>query len=374
MDSVLKGVLEEELGRNLQKQRVFSNELAKYPKGSLVVAKVHGDQYLYRKYRDGNKIVSIYVGPVKSEDAKKAYEDRNKYIKLKQDIKDLEEEEKKLRKAVAIYRVNEYKTKYMHANSSCSYCAISYMMQAFGIDVTDLDIAKDINLPLMFDRNNDQYNSGFMLQSKKWFDLFLNPRGLELVELMLDKKSAIAFLKENQNVMIGLKTSQGKHAVVLIKYKNNRFKFFNPTHEGSGEEDYIVLSEDKLIDLLDDRLSVARIISREKKSISLKDSLMKSISALESYNQDLKAFIERNTNRETYHNNLDLFRPLLLDGLTMMEIANETSLLSLMKQAQKQLLSFIRGFDENLNQNEFLLSIIETIIHWENMIKSALKM
>ncbi len=103
MNSVLKGVLEEELERNLQKQRVFSNELTKYPKGSLVVVKVHGDQYLYRKYRDGNKIVSIYVGPVKSEAAKKAYEDRNKYIKLKQDIKDLEEEEKKIRKAVEIY-------------------------------------------------------------------------------------------------------------------------------------------------------------------------------------------------------------------------------------------------------------------------------
>ena len=103
MDSVLKGVLIEELERNLQKQRVFSNELAKYPKGSLVAVKVHGDKYLYRKYRDGVKIVSIYVGPFKSEKAKKAYEDRDKYIKLKQDIKDLKEEEKKLRKAIEIY-------------------------------------------------------------------------------------------------------------------------------------------------------------------------------------------------------------------------------------------------------------------------------
>ena len=57
MDSVLKGVLEEELERNLQKQKVFSNELAKYTKGSLVVVKVHGDRYLYRKYRDGEKII-----------------------------------------------------------------------------------------------------------------------------------------------------------------------------------------------------------------------------------------------------------------------------------------------------------------------------
>ena len=104
MDNVLKGVLEEELERNLQKQRVFSNELAKYPKGSLVMVKVHGDQYLYRKYRDGEKIISVYVAPANSDVAKKAYEDRDRYIKLKQDIKDLKEEEKKLRKAIKIYR------------------------------------------------------------------------------------------------------------------------------------------------------------------------------------------------------------------------------------------------------------------------------
>ena len=103
MDSILKGVLIEELERNLQKQRVFSNELAKYPKGSLVVVKVHGDRYLYRKYRDGERIISVYIGPVNSDEAKKAYADRDKYLKLKQDIKDLKEEEKKLKKAVEIY-------------------------------------------------------------------------------------------------------------------------------------------------------------------------------------------------------------------------------------------------------------------------------
>lgn len=103
MDSVLKGVLKEELERNLQKQRVFSNELKKYPKGSLVIVHVHGDKYLYRKYRDGNKIVSIYIGPLDSEVAKKAYDDRDKYLRLKQDSKDLKEEEIRLRKAIKIY-------------------------------------------------------------------------------------------------------------------------------------------------------------------------------------------------------------------------------------------------------------------------------
>lgn len=103
MESVLKGVLLEELERNLQKQRVFLNEFNKYPKGSLVVVKIHGDQYLYRKYRDKDKIISNYIGPVDSEDASRAYKDREKYLKLKKDIKELKEEEKLLRKAISIY-------------------------------------------------------------------------------------------------------------------------------------------------------------------------------------------------------------------------------------------------------------------------------
>ena len=268
----------------------------------------------------------------------------------------------------------KFKTKYMHANSSCSYCAISYMMQAFGIDATDIDIVKEINLPLMFEKSENQYNSGFMLQSKKWFDLFLNPRGLELKDVVLDKNSAIAFFKENKNVMIGLKTSQGKHAVVLVDYNADCFEFFNPTHEGSGEEEYFVLNEETLINSLDNKLSVARIVPCEKKSVDLKANIVESISALSFLKNDLKSFIESNTDRETYHNNLDLFRPLLLDGLTMMEIVGEANLFPLMKQAQKQLLSFIRGIDENLNQNEFLLSIINIIDYWKNMMEKTLKM
>ena len=103
MDSVLKGVLIEELERNIQKQKVFSNELNKYPKGSLVILLIHGDKYLYRKYRDGNKIISHYVGPIDSEVAMKAYEDRKKYLKIKNDLKELKNEEKKLRKTIRIY-------------------------------------------------------------------------------------------------------------------------------------------------------------------------------------------------------------------------------------------------------------------------------
>lgn len=107
MESVLKSVLEEELERNIHKQVVFSNELSKYPKGSLVVSSIHGDSYLYRRYREGDKIKSEYIGPIDSDEAKEAYEFRAKYIKIKKDLQNLKSEEKSLRKAIKIYNKGE---------------------------------------------------------------------------------------------------------------------------------------------------------------------------------------------------------------------------------------------------------------------------
>ena len=103
MDSVFKSVLEEELERNLKKQVIFRNEFLKYKKGSLVISIIHGNKYLYRKYRSNNKIISEYIGLVDSDAAKEAYKNRNKYLQLKQDLKELKDEEIRLRKAIKIY-------------------------------------------------------------------------------------------------------------------------------------------------------------------------------------------------------------------------------------------------------------------------------
>jgi hypothetical protein len=41
-----------------------------------------------------------------------------------------------------------------------------------GIDTEDTDIALEIGLPWMFDREEGYYLAGPMLQGAKWFDLF----------------------------------------------------------------------------------------------------------------------------------------------------------------------------------------------------------
>lgn len=101
--TIFQGVMEEELVRNLRKQDAFKAELAKHPKGYLSVCHIDGCDYIYRKFRDGNKVISVYVGPLGSEEAEIAQKEREAYLLAKRSLKELKEEEKRLKKAIKDY-------------------------------------------------------------------------------------------------------------------------------------------------------------------------------------------------------------------------------------------------------------------------------
>ena len=101
--SIFLDVMKEELERNLYKQKSFQRQIELLPKGYLSICKMGDKDYLYRKQRIGNKIVSQYVGLPGDENSKKAEEDRKLYLSLKQSLKELKKEEIKLRKAIKDY-------------------------------------------------------------------------------------------------------------------------------------------------------------------------------------------------------------------------------------------------------------------------------
>ena len=101
--SIFLEIMKEELDRNLYKQNAFLEQLNDLPKGYLSICKIDGKEYVYRKYRQGNKIVSEYVGVVSDNECQKAYKLREEYIKLKKALSDLKIDEKKLRGAIAKY-------------------------------------------------------------------------------------------------------------------------------------------------------------------------------------------------------------------------------------------------------------------------------
>ena len=98
--SILLDVLKEELERNLYKQKAFQQELESLPKGYLSICVIDGSSYIYRKRREGNKIVSEYIGVPGDDECKKAKDIRNQYLSIKQSLKNLKQEEISLRKAI----------------------------------------------------------------------------------------------------------------------------------------------------------------------------------------------------------------------------------------------------------------------------------
>ena len=55
--------------------------------------------------------------------------------------------------------------KYMHFNSSCSYAALAMLASEYGIDTEDVNIALEMGLPWLFDKEGDYFLAGPNLQA-----------------------------------------------------------------------------------------------------------------------------------------------------------------------------------------------------------------
>ena len=101
--SVLEGVLKEELERIQRNIISYQSLLASLPKGYLFEQRLKSKVYCYRKRREGDKIVSEYVGPVDSPEAKKAAEDYEQRKRIDKNLRMMRKEEAKLIKALRHY-------------------------------------------------------------------------------------------------------------------------------------------------------------------------------------------------------------------------------------------------------------------------------
>ena len=60
-ESIIRGILREELDRSQRMEALYIKELESMPKGSLQVKVIRGREYLYRCFRDGKKVKSVLV-------------------------------------------------------------------------------------------------------------------------------------------------------------------------------------------------------------------------------------------------------------------------------------------------------------------------
>ncbi len=105
--SILEGVLKEELERQQKNIAAYNEMLSKFKKGYIFNQTIKGKIYSYRKYREGNKIISKYIGLANSNEAIKAKNEYNERKRIKSNLIILKKEEAKLIKALRHYGNNQ---------------------------------------------------------------------------------------------------------------------------------------------------------------------------------------------------------------------------------------------------------------------------
>jgi hypothetical protein len=88
--NVINGVLLEEKQRNLEMQESYINEIKKLPRGSVTIKQIGKKNYCYLKYRNGDKIVTEYVGNCEKNLnlLQQQIEKRHHFEKLLRELKD----------------------------------------------------------------------------------------------------------------------------------------------------------------------------------------------------------------------------------------------------------------------------------------------
>lgn len=269
--------------------------------------------------------------------------------------------------------------KYMTFNSSCTYAGLANLLMERGIDVEDYEIALEMKLPFFVERNEDGFSAGPLLQSKKWFDLYLNPRGLEIVEDWVDKTDMFDFLQTKDQALLGIRMQNGRnayHAIVYRGMKEGKAEFTNNKHEGSAEPDMFEFTRDELINCLRDKTRVGTLKSCTKKAPDLRPLLEQSIQNLNDLQSGFDEFCSiPRTNAEILEKEEGLFRPILLDGPSMMKLLGQNELYEDMRTLQKVFvnIAFKERVDNILLSERFDMDLLHNICErWRILIRQEL--
>ena len=172
--------------------------------------------------------------------------------------------------------------KYMTFNSSCSYAGLANLLSLRGLETEDRAIALDMGLPYLFAREDGRYLAGPMLQGKRWFDLFLLPRGFIMEERTVRREDAESALTASGPAMLGLRVRPGeKHAVIYEGRRAGCLRFLNNKRRDSEEPDYLDLSPQELAERLDGSVVIGTVAPIAPEPVDRRPLLSASLGTLE---------------------------------------------------------------------------------------------
>ena len=233
--------------------------------------------------------------------------------------------------------------KYMTFNSSCSYAGVANMLAQYGVEADDRAIALGMHLPYLFTRDGDAFLGGPMLQSARWFDLYLKPRGFRLVEARVAAADVAAFLRRQKTAMLGVHVAEGKHAIVYTGCQGDELIFLNNKRAEDPAPAEFRFTPGELLGRIDPLTMIATLEVIPPEDADFTGLYEQSVRAL----RENVAAIRRLGGREATTAELKaqlnpLFRPLLLDGVTMLELIGQKALADRFAALRGALLTALR--------------------------------
>ena len=235
--------------------------------------------------------------------------------------------------------------KYMTFNSSCAFTGIANMLAGFGVDVQDRDIALGMKLPYLFAKEDNTFMAGPMLQSADWFNLYLHSIGFEMRERFVPREEVPALLAKENTAMLGIRVSpRDKHAVVYTGKDGQNFRFLNNKWQHTHDPETFLFAQQELLSRLDESVVIATLHPCSSRDVDFAPLLHNSCTVLAELKGKLAAFCatEKTTEEMTGAMNT-LFRPVLLDGITMLELIGQDTLAEKLRQLQGKFLATIRA-------------------------------
>lgn len=234
--------------------------------------------------------------------------------------------------------------KYMTFNSSCSYAGVANMLEQYGVNADDRSIAMGMKLPYLFYYENGTYMAGPMLQSAEWFNLYLQPVGFEMNEKEIPAVQVPEYLKQQKTAMLGLQVDENsKHAVVYIGTQDGKLVFLNNKWEHDPAPAQFMLTDTELLDRIGYSAMVATLEQIDPLQSDLSWCMSESITIIQKNVAEIKEVCSKPKTVGELRSMLNtLFRPLFLDGITMLDLLGERNLAEEFSQVQRKFLYALR--------------------------------
>ena len=262
--------------------------------------------------------------------------------------------------------------KYMTFNSSCSYAGVANMLAQYGVDTDDRTIAQRMMLPYLFAKEDGEYHSGLMLQSAQWFNLFLHPIGYTMIENRVDRDQIPSALLRVKTAMLGLRVSpKSKHAVVYLGLEGGKYRFLNNKWQHTEEPEKLLLDEAELLARLDDSVMIATLEPIPCREVDVTPFLHQSVQVLEDMKCDIASFCATEQSPQAIMGAMNtLFRAILLDGITMLELADQTNLAEKLRSVQREFMAAVKKKTSVTLLKEISISVLmEAITEYQQLIQ-----